>query len=51
MQLRSTPIQLRGTSVQLWSTYSSFHLDKPQIREGAVRELPLRDGVPLRKWL
>jgi hypothetical protein len=39
---------------QMALIYSSFHLDKPQISVGAVRELPelpLRYGLSIRKWL
>lgn len=32
-------------------TYSNFHLCKPQTPIGAVRELPLRYGLPIREWL
>lgn len=28
-------------------TYSHFHLDKPQIPVGVVRERPLRYGLPI----
>jgi hypothetical protein len=34
---------------QVDSTCSNFHLYKPQTPVGAVRELPLRDGLPIRE--